>query len=665
MANGYGTSSSSGTSAGLRSTNGQKKNAPIGYHYMAGGQLMSDAEHLRKFGGSSYKIIGGIEMDFTNININGELRTFVIKAKKDSVFNLEIKDGDGNYYNFDLEKFEAKESKLSRVLMTKDEYTVNIVFPARSAATQYDIYLIADEPSATKHAAYREVKNEDGSVNINSSSGSDCLMLRKVLFQTADAVLTITPFSLSNATAYTSLTAVSDTVTSSIGVSTGKVPFKISVTSQNGKAFTINQPPRPNMFAAFVTRTIGDPITISGEDTYPTARAAFTGDDVNGAVTSGADVRMDATDISANIALGDKITDTIDGAVHAGIGGKIVMDNNVAGKMSAGDAITGNPQLDHASAIGSPFTVRELNPDGDNAKEFSIGDGNGIEVKFEDGATLTFSSKVNRSLTTVAGFPATETDFTMSQAIQFRDDQPLTFSPAFYYKWSMANSEGLVPGVNIKNATNITGNPFITTEADLNLDSGGDSRRRARVEKTEPPVFTRDGTTKVVTKTQAGNIVFSEQQLDALKDDSIKFYGYGKNNIKSLLGWDVEISNVQATLTVPTTNTAAAVDNSVTVTVDSGHGIMDDVTTISSVNIDSSVADPKVTTIASYNVSSAATATLTLSAAQTLEDNELLTLNGAGQTITITGDITVKNAEASATLRLDIDQFITATTETA
>ena len=90
-----------------------------------------------------------------------------------------------------------------------------------------------------------------------------------------------------------------------------------------------------------------------------------------------------------------------------------------------------------------------------------------------------------------------------------------------------------------------------------------------------------------------------------------------------------------------------------------------ELTTISSINIDSSVADPKVTTIASYNVSSAATATLTLSAAQTLEDNELLTLNGAGQTITITGDITVKNAEASATLRLDIDQFITATTETA
>ena len=587
MANGYGTSSS-GTSAGLRSTNGQKKNAPIGYHYMAGGQLMSDAEHLRKFGGSSYKIIGGIEMDFTNININGELRTFVIKAKKDSVFNLEIKDGDGNYYNFDLEKFEAKESKLSRVLMTKDEYTVNIVFPARSTATQYDIYLIADEPSATKHAAYREVIDEDGSVNINSSSGSDCLMLRKVLFQTADAVLTITPFSLSNATAYTSLTAVSDTVTSSIGVSTGKVPFKISVTSQNGKAFTINQPPRPNMFAAFVTRTIGDPITISGENKYGGA-ARSTDKVVNGAVSSGTNVTM---------------------------------DDDVGTLWAVGDRITGNAALD-AKTDNAAVTVTAVNV-GSNAKVF-----------------------------------------TMSEAIAINDDETLTFTSPYYHKWSMANSEGLVPGVNIKNATNITGNPFITTEADLNLDNGGDSRRRSKVEKTEPPVFTRDGTTKVVTKTQAGNIVFSEQQLDALKDDSVKFYGYGKNNIKSLLGWDVEISNVQATLTVPTTNTAAAVNNSVTVTVDSGHGIMDDVTTISSINIDSSVADPKVTTIASYNVSSAATATLTLSAAQTLEDNELLTLNGAGQTITITGDITVKNAEASATLRLDIDQFITATTETA
>ena len=663
MANGYGTSTTSTTSRsipGLRGVKRQRQNAPVGFHYTAGGALISDAEHLRKFGGVSYKIIGGIEIDFTNIPKNGGIRSFTIRAKKDSVFNLEVKDGNGKYYNFTSKKFQAGETKLSRVLMTKDEYVGNILFPSRSSATQYDIYLIADEPSATKHAMYREVRDEDGSVNINASSGSDCLMLRKVLFQTMDAVLTITPYAPNNTGGFASMSSVSDTITSSIGVNTGKVPFKISFTSANGKAFSINQKVQPSMFAAYVSRTIGEGISIPGEDIYPTARAAFTGDDVNGAVTSGATVRMDASDISTNVAVGDKITspvttDTVDGAISGST--RIVMDNNVATKMAVGDRVTGTGIPDT-----SVVTVRGLDPDGDNAKEFSVSE----EVKISDGVTLTFSSKVNRSLTTVAAFPATETDFTMSQDIQFRDDQPLTFSSPYYYKWSISDSEGLVPGVAlVPGATNITGSPFITTEADLNLDSGGDSRRRTKVEKTAPPVFTRDGSTKIVTKTQSGNIVFSEQQIDVLKDDTLKFYGYGKNNIKSLLGWDIEISNLQATLTVPTTNTAAAVSNSTTVTVDSGHGIMDDVTTVSSINIDSSVVDPTVTNIASYDVSSAATATLTLSAAQTLEDNELLTLNGAGQTITVTGDIIVKNAQASATLRLDVEKFITATTETA
>jgi len=595
MANGYGTSTTSTTSTtsrpipGLKGVRKQRQNAPIGFHYTAGGALISDAEHLRRFGGVSYKTINGIEMDFTNISKNGGIRDFIIKATKDSVFNLEVKDGDGKYYNFTTKKFQAGETKLSRVLMTKDEYVGNIIFPIRSTATQYDIYLIADEPSATKHARYREVRDEDGSVNINASSGSDCLMLRKVLFQTLDAVLTITPYAPNNTGGFASMSAVSDTITSSIGVNIGKVPFKISFTSANGKAFSINQKVQPSMFAAYISRTIGSGILIPGEDKW--GGAARSSDKVvNGAVSSGTNVTM---------------------------------DDDVGVLWAVGDRITGNTALD-AKTGDLAVTVTAINV-GSNAKVF-----------------------------------------TMSEAIAIDDDETLTFTSPYYHKWSISNSEGIVPGIGlVPGATNITGEPFITTEADLNLDSGGDSRRRTKVEKTAPPVFTRDGTTKIVTKTQSGNIVFSEQQVDALKDDTIKFFGYGKNNIKSLLGWDVKISNLQATLTVPTTNTAAAVDNSTTVTVDSGHGIMDDVTTISSVNIDSSVVDPTVTNIASYNVSSAATATLTLSAAQTLEDNELLTLNGAGQTITVTGDIIVRNAQASATLRLDVEKFITATTETA
>ena len=55
--------------------------------------------------------------------------------------------------------------------------------------------------------------------------------------------------------------------------------------------------------------------------------------------------------------------------------------------------------------------------------------------------------------------------------------------------------------------------------------------------------------------------------------------------------------------------------------------------------LNSSVVNPTVTNIGSY---SGSTATLTLSAAQSLEAGETLTFDGAGRTITISGNIEIK-----------------------
>ena len=94
---------------------------------------------------------------------------------------------------------------------------------------------------------------------------------------------------------------------------------------------------------------------------------------------------------------------------------------------------------------------------------------------------------------------------------------------------------------------------------------------------------------------------------------------------------------------------------------------MDDISTVSSFNIDSSVASPKVTNIGSY---SGTTATLTLSAAQSLEDGETLTFDGAGRTITISGNIEIKKvgevrSDWGGTIFFDLEKFITATNETS
>ena len=152
-----------------------------------------------------------------------------------------------------------------------------------------------------------------------------------------------------------------------------------------------------------------------------------------------------------------------------------------------------------------------------------------------------------------------------------------------------------------------------------------------------------------------------------MASDEIKIYGYGPDTVKALSGWEIELSDIAVTLTKPTALVATTTVNSTTVDIDDGDGIMDDVSTVSSFNIDSSVASPTVTNIGSY---SASTATLTLSAAQSLEAGETLTFDGAGRTITISGNIEVKKAggvrsDWDGVLFFDLEKFITATNETS
>ena len=75
-------------------------------------------------------------------------------------------------------------------------------------------------------------------------------------------------------------------------------------------------------------------------------------------------------------------TDTVNGAVSSGV--KVVMDNNVVGNMVVGDRVTGNAALEVANV-----TVAALNPDGDNAKEFSMSEA----ITLADGVTLTIRPK--------------------------------------------------------------------------------------------------------------------------------------------------------------------------------------------------------------------------------------------------------------------------------
>ena len=245
-------------------------------------------------------------------------------------------------------------------------------------------------------------------------------------------------------------------------------------------------------------------------------------------------------------------------------------------------------------------------------------------------------------------------------------------SSSTYYRWSIDNIDGLSAGM-VPLGTNITSGSVISSYEDVLTEMEGTEKEKKIVQKRVEaldklgvkPTITRNATTKALATVQTGNIVFNKQQAAVLADDSVKIYAHGPSAIRALSGWDVEISDIAVTLTKPTAVTTAAVINSASVSIDDGDGIMDDVSTVSSINMDSSVADPTVTAIGSY---SGSTATLTLSAAQTLESGETLTFDGAGKTVTISGNIEIKKvgerrSDWDGKLYFDLERFLTATDE--
>ena len=581
----YGSSSSSSSSrssssARRQAVNSQGKIAPAGYHYMPDGTLMSDAEHAMMYGGGT---IESFNLDTTNIKASGETRTFTITGN--GTFSLMIKNESGSHYNFATNKFQAASTRLANQTL-KNKYSVDIVFPSApttqdvvdgavtsgvkvvmdnnvatkmevgdrvtgnaalnaanvtvveintdsnakkfsmseaiaiaddavlnfTGSDQYDVFLFAE--LGTRHAQYNEFRFADNSIDINSSTGSNSLLLQKVIYQTLDVRLELTAISPNSETLFSGTLATSQVITTQIGKNTGKIPFSIPVSAGTTHSFRINRTPTINDTLVFVRRNIGSaPINIQGEDV---------------------------------------------------------------------------------------------------------------------------SSSTN-------------------------------------FRWPIDNIDGLAAGMQVAPGSNVTAGTVISSYEEIITEPQGTKKEKKIIKVAVKaldslavkPTITRNTATKALTTVQTGNIVFSKQQAAALADDEIKIYGYGQDAIETLVGWEVEFSDIIVTLTKPTALVETTTVNSTTVDIDNGDGVMDDVSTVNSFNISSSAVNPTVTNIGSY---SGSTATLTLSAAQSLEAGETLTFDGAGRTITISGNVEIKKAggirsDWGGRIIFDLERFITATNE--
>ena len=335
-------------SARQSTTNTQGQTAPAGFHYMPDGTLMSDVEHARLY---NAKLIRGFDIDFNDIKAAGESRRFTISGDNDAVFSLEIKNEDNYYYNFQTNLFQVTKTRLSNVSITNGIYINNVTFPLVTDADQYDFFLFAEQE--TKHAGYNEVRLADNTIDTNSSTGSNSNILQKVIYQTLDVTITINGYS-PNGTV-TGANTTSATIVTSRDKSIGKIPFSHVFTVTSTRTLSINTQPSAGDIMVYSARTIGSaPLTISGEDIYPTVTAADKV--VNGAVSSGTNVTM---------------------------------DDDFTGLWAVGDKITGNAAFD-ARTQSTAVTVTAVNV-GSNAKVFTMSEA----IAIDDDETLSFSNQRN------------------------------------------------------------------------------------------------------------------------------------------------------------------------------------------------------------------------------------------------------------------------------
>jgi hypothetical protein len=295
-------------------TNAQGQAAPSGYHYMPDGTLMRNAD-------MQIKNISGFTLDTSDIKEAGETRGFVVVGDNGAEFTLEIKNEDGYYYNFVTNTFQAAQAKLDETIIGGN-YIARVNFPPVTDEDQYDVLLYAKP--GTKHALYNEVRFADGSLDLNSSSGSNSLMLQKVIYQYLDITLTIA--TAARTSAFTPSASTNNTITTSSGASKSKIPFTVTSTSATNQSFVIlKQPSSSDVYSAF-TRVVGSsPVTLPGENIYPTVTTAAI-DTVGGGTTvdsvSGFTVRMF---IAPSLIIGPiKVGDRIHCTTRSGFASSIV-----------------------------------------------------------------------------------------------------------------------------------------------------------------------------------------------------------------------------------------------------------------------------------------------------------------------------------------------------
>ena len=649
--------------------------APIGFHYMPDGTLMSDAEHVAKFGYLEEKI-NSFTFETKDISHLGESRVFTIKGTQNSIFSLEIyHDSDfTNYYNFDEKTWSTTPYRLNNIEL-KRNYSFLVNFPTivfSDATCDYN-----NDPT---------IAHDDDNGKIKAGMTVTGLGIPDGSF--VKSVTSDTSFELGDAL------GGSDVSTTGGAVTNGTLTFGGLL-----KKYTIN----------LYAETVGN-IKTSHADFIEFENPDGT-INLNKSVGSDSNLLMKTLhqDVVKNLSLScvapsltEPSTNIVKGTVTDT---KIVVDFDVTDlkKYRVGDKIT---ETGIASSVHA--LVTKVDPDGDNVLEFETS----VQVTATNDRTITFTPPFNSSTPSytsttgqdefkvVAGgslksdFSITftaQTGRTVSQiktpttedlcaitTVTFDTHKPISgedVSSSTYHRWPVDNIVGLGEGMVLDPARSGTGAETTTPAVISNYKASSTSyeinNRKYAVDA--KPTTVTDVYVEAINSTntqattvdrdgnpvrQEGDVVFSVQQGVNLKDETVRIFAYGPNDIKKLTGMDVSISDVDITLTQISTTTTAAVFNSTTIPVTEA-GNVSTLSTLRGLNVTSVSGDrvlpPRVT---SKNVVSGA-GNVVVATNQNLDNGQTIFFDGASNVATITGTIEISNMNSSdTTLYFDVERFL-------
>ena len=591
-----------GESEFVKTLNGAE--APAGFHYMPNGRLMNDADHIAVHGYLDKKIFS-FTMETNDISHLGESRPFRIDGDTGAYFSMEAftVDSNGNalkHYDFYSHQWlDVKSGSINRVRLN-GSYTSEIKFaeyPSGSLST-CKVRVVAETVNncRTSHVAAVEVRNLDGSLNVNDSTGSNSNIIEKILYQDVAKNLHISCIAPSMYTA-----------------STGTV---------NGATSSSNR--------AIIDQSVVAKKVTSG-DLLTTGEALIATWVLINAPNPDSD---NINEIEMNVT--ESFTDGVTLTFTPAFNGVTPHDS---------DSTTGRDSFEISSGGSGVYTF-ELNITAPVGRTLSV-----IKTPTTNDLCFYKNIVIGSSGLAITG-ENTDSDrlfyrWPVTNITGLTNSMRLDPSRASSVSSSSIRDYGVEEIV--KQETNIGGIKYTQNKKIIkNKIKGVDASNN------DVTAVDRNG----VITAQAGNVTFADQQT-GIGGSTIKVFGYGQSGISSLTGgMEVALSDIEITPTDYYITTSSATSGSTTIPVASTDGGTANVSvgaTISGVNINSSVANPTVT----YKSAQTGAGNITVSSAQTLEDGQKLLVKGKTKSLKVTGKLKVSGFPLTDTsIYFDLERFI-------